>query len=267
MKRPIALAAALIAGALLRPVFVPTPARADDPEMDRLKARIAALERRSFGDPATQPPLDSSLTYLRGQRTDTPPGYTHQILSLISEVTAKQAYPWPLYIQITTAHDRGDAVGATARVTSTGDGWSSGFHAETFHDAGQGTTIGLNIEPHKKVEAGRSIGVNIQAVDWQMAGEAPPVTTIDEAINVQSAPKARFRDGLRFDKGSRGGRAIAIDGDWQTGIDLGSAPIALGGDDGVLLRFSPERRRLEVVARRTGKVVGTLSTDAKEHGL
>ncbi len=251
------LVVGLAAGFLLRTAT--TPAHADDDSMPRLQARVRELERRAFGDPATQPPLDSPVTYLRGQSKDTPPGHTTQILSLVSEVTAKQAFPWPLYIQLTSAHDRGDAVGATVRMTTTGDGWGSGFHSETFHDDGSGTTIGVNVEPHKRVATGRSIGVNIQAVDWAMHGKAPETTTIDEAINIQSAPKARFRDGIRFDHGSRGGRAIAIDGAWESGIQLGASPIDFGGDDGLRLTWNKETRRLEVRDRRSGGVVAILA--------
>ncbi|MFM7322395.1 MAG: hypothetical protein ACKO5K_12845 [Armatimonadota bacterium] len=259
LPKSCSLAVAVIAGFLLRTVIASPPAHADDDAITRLQSRVQALERRAYGDPANLPPLDSPITYLRGQSKDTPPGYTTQILSLVHEVTAKQAFPWPLYIQLTSAHDRGDAVGATVRMTTTGDGWGTGFHAETFHDAGAGTTIGVNIEPHKRVDSGRSIGVNIQAVDWAMQGKAPETTTIDEAINIQSAPKARFRDGIRFDAGSRGGRAIAIDGNWDSGIHLGASPIDFGGDDGVRLTWDPAARRLVVRDRRTGAVVATLA--------
>ncbi len=258
MRHFLPLAAAAFAGALIRPVFAPEPARADDPEIARLRERIAALERRQFGDPVPLPPLDSAITYRRGQEKDTAPGYTQQILSLIHDVKAKQAFPWPLYIQLTTAHDRGDAVGATVRLTGSGAGWSTGFHTETFHNAGTGTTIGVNIEPHKTVATGRSIGMNIQAVDWVMEGQAPPRTTIDEAINIQTAPKARFRDGLRFDEGSKGGRAIAIDGKWETGLDLGTAGIDFGGKDGVRLAWNTERKRVEFRDRQSGKVLSAV---------
>ena len=257
--QPAALLAAVALGALIRPWFAPPPAHADDARVERLEARLRVLERRGFGDPATQPPLDSPLVYLRGQTKDTPPGHTSQILSLVHEVTAKQAFPWPLYIQLASAHDRGDAVGATVRLTTTGDGWGTGFHTETFHDAGKGTTIGVNVEPHKRVDTGRSIGMNIQAIDWSMQGAAPPITTIDEAINLQCAPKARFRDGIRFDHGSRGGRAIAIDGQWETGLDLGMAPVDFGGKDGVRLAWNPAEKALEVRERGSGKVLGTLA--------
>ena len=253
---------AVLAGVLLRPVVAPAPASADQAEIERLKQRLAALERREFGDPATQPPLDSPLVYRRGQDTDTPPGATRQILSLIHEVKAKQAFPWPLYIQLTSAHDRGDAVGATVRLTTTGDGWGSGFHAETFHDAGKGTTIGVNVEPHKKVADGRSIGMNIQAVDWAMDGTTPPITVVDEAINIQTAPKARFNDGLRFDVGSKGRRAIAIDGNWETGLDLGSAAVDFGGKDGIRLAWNPARNRIEFIDRKTGTVLKSIASQS-----
>ena len=267
MKKALSLLVALVLGVLVRPLLAP----AQDPELAALRQRVAALEaaqaRRSFGDPATQPPLDSSLTYLRGQKTDTPPGHTQEILSLISEVTAKQAYAWPLYIQLTTAHDKGDAVGATTRIISTGAGWSTGFHTETFHDAGTGTTIGVNIEPHKKVEAGRSIGLNIQAVDWAMNSATPPLTTIDEAINIQTAPQARFATGLHFDTNSRGERAIGLDGNWRVGLDLGSAPLAFQHDDGISLRYVKAKQRLEFYETKSGRTLAYLPLNTKEHAL
>ena len=40
------------------------------------------------------PPLDSAVTWTRGQSADTPPGHTRELLSPISEVTAKQAFSW-----------------------------------------------------------------------------------------------------------------------------------------------------------------------------
>ena len=258
-------------GALLRPTLAPSPARADDAALQKLQERVAVLEaaqsRRTFDAPVNLPPLDSSVTWTRGQSADTPPGHTRELLSLISEVTAKQAFAWPLYIQLTTSHDRGDGVGATVRLTSTGDGWASGFHAETFHDSGKGTTIGVNVEPHKKVDNGRSIGVNIQAVDWAMAGVAPKLTTIDEAINVQSAEKARFLAGLRFDAGSRGERAIALDGDWKVGLDLGNSPLQLHHGDGIGMRFDARKQRLEFYDTKTGRTLGFLPRTAREHAL
>jgi hypothetical protein len=174
-------------------------------EVIELRKHIATLESpvlhtyEVFGDPAEQPPLDSSVIWMRGQRSSTPSGYTTQILSLISEISGDVSYPWPLYIQLKTSHNRGDADGVTVRLIKNGNGWGTAYHAETFHDAGNSSTIGVNIEAHQKVDEGRSIGLNIQSVDWQMDGSYRD-TTIDRAISIQSHPRAQWLTGVHFDE-------------------------------------------------------------------
>jgi len=70
-------------------------------EMDQIKLKLAQLstdplhKHEKFGDPATQPPLDSPVVWMRGQQQSTPAGYTTEILSLIHEVSADRSYPWP----------------------------------------------------------------------------------------------------------------------------------------------------------------------------
>src|SRR2546426_11973995 len=117
-----------------------------------LSQRVAALEqqlkqlqqaltdvthrRESFGDLATPPPLDSPVLWKRGQSTDL--NGTHEILSLVHEVTAKKSYPWPLFVQLKTLHDEGDGVGVCVNLIKGGAGWGSAYHADTFH-SGTGT--------------------------------------------------------------------------------------------------------------------------------
>jgi hypothetical protein len=110
-----------------------------------LTAQVKALARRNetWGDGlnVVQPPLDSPVIWMRGQKKSTGPSYTTEILSLIHEVTAKRSYAWPLYIQLKTAHDDGESAGGTVRVMKSGNGWVAGYHAETFHDKGNGSTL------------------------------------------------------------------------------------------------------------------------------
>jgi len=144
------------------------------------------------------------------------------------------------YIQLTTAHNEGDADGATVRLMKSGNGWATAYHAETFHDGGNGSTIGVNIEAHKKVDSGRSVGVNIQSVDWQIDGSTQDPTVVDRAISVQCHSKANFTTGLHFDETSKGMRALWIQGRWDVGIDTGDNCIRM--NRGAELCFDETRR-------------------------
>ena len=123
------------------------------------------------------PPLDVPVVWQRRHTQSGPPGATHGILALVAEATGDTSFPWPLYIQLTTSHNKGDAVGSTVRLTQLGNGWGAAFHTDVYHQ-GPSTSIGANIEITKKVDDGRAIGINIQSKGL----------TTDAAINIQTAP-------------------------------------------------------------------------------
>ena len=63
--------------------------------------------------------MDSPVVWSKQHDEDGQNG-THSVLALIQNETAATAFPWPLYIQLTTAHQMGDAVGAYVRLNKTG---------------------------------------------------------------------------------------------------------------------------------------------------
>lgn len=225
---------------------------------------------RNFDSPTTLPPLNSSVVYSRTLATSQLDcaGCTAQILSLVMDLkndSAKSAlFPWPLYIQLTTNHDRGDATGVNARVFDSGAGWSAGLHSEGIH-SGAGTSIGANIEQSNMSGGGRVIGLNVQATSGY-DGVKKNLWS-DEAVNIQSAPGSGWRIGLRFNGGSlgkgivfdaetTGKTAIEVGGSYERGIDLRGNSMVLGRggrivldeEENVVLLFNRTQRQIEIRA-------------------
>ncbi len=192
------------------------------------------------------PPLNSPIVWSRQHDEDGTVG-THQTLSIIQKETASHAFPWPLYIQLETEHDEGDAVGVYVRKNSTaGAGWSTAYHTDLYNTAAYtGTTIGANIEVVNPAKPNaRAIGVNVMARSdgGGLGGDA--------ALNVQGGS---WDHGIHFDIGSFGGTALKVDGTWDAGVDLngndlrlGCGRLVLGEDEGgeVALKYDPSRKRI-----------------------
>lgn len=236
--------------------------------------------RANFGSPVVNPPpLDVPVYWQRRHTVSGPPGHTHGILALVSEATGAESFPWPLYIQLTASHEKGDAVGSYVRLTKSGAGWGASFHTDLYH-SGTGTSVAANLEVTKRTDTGRAIGVNIQSKG----------TVTNEGINFQTAPGSgqagtwetalRFErgisgnraiwiegrwntaidvtgtavTGLHFDRASQGTRAIWIEGQWGTGIDLGSSSLAMSSGSRIFLdtqrrasiRFDPVANAIEL---------------------
>jgi hypothetical protein len=64
--------------------------------------------------------LDCPVVWTKQHDEDGQVG-THSILALIQNETAPNGFPWPLYVQLTTAHQMGDAVGVYVRLNKTGE--------------------------------------------------------------------------------------------------------------------------------------------------
>ncbi len=229
----------------------------------------AVAQAQNFGSPTILPPLNSSLVYsctLETSKSDCS-GCSAQIMSLVMELkndSSKSAvHPWPLYIQLRTNHDRGDAVGAYARMITSGAGWSAGLHSEGIH-SGTGTTIGSNIEQSNQSGRGRVIGLNIQAKSGY--ADVDKNNWSDEAINIQSDPRSGWKAGLKFnqvslekgivfDTGSSGKTAIDVAGRFERGLDLNGNTLVLGRGgkivldaEEVVLLFNKEARQIEIRA-------------------
>jgi hypothetical protein len=204
-------------------------------------------------DCAVVPPLDSAVVWSKQHDEDGQHG-THSTLALIQNETANQSFPWPLYVQLTTAHQQGDAVGAYIRMNKTGrvtgaagmkDPWQAAFHTDLGNSKdATGCSIGANIEitnPSPEVEA---IGVNCHMVEGHAYA----------AVLTQSGP---WDYGVLLQEGSHGGTGVKIDGNWShAGIHIENNDLRLGrgarvvfegtkGDE-VALTFNHELRRLEL---------------------
>lgn len=179
------------------------------------------------------PPLDSPIVWTRQHDEDGTIG-THQTLSIIQKETASHSFPWPVYIQLETEHNEGDAVGIYIRKNSTaGTGWSAAYHTDLYNTAAyRGTTIGANIEivnPAKPLA--RAIGINVLARNDNggLGGDA--------ALNIQNG----FWDhGIHFDVNSNGETALKVDGTWGAGLDLKGNSLLMAGGKVVLGEQSTE---------------------------
>jgi hypothetical protein len=198
------------------------------------------------------PPLDSAVTWAR-QHDEDGTAETHEMLSLIFNETGVNSYPWPVYIQLSTVHEHGDACGTYVRMLKNGgDGWAASYHTDLISGpTAGGVNIGTNIEITNPSPKLRAIGVNIQQED-QYA---------DAAINIQNnqdKASGPWTYGLHFDVGSRGKKAIQVDGTWSAGLDVGSNDImmnagtrlflASGDEAGVALRFNSKSKQLEILS-------------------
>ena len=225
--------------------------------------------RECFNDHGTDcavvPPLDAPVVWSKQHDEDGQHG-THSILALIQNETANESFPWPLYVQLTTSHHQGDAVGAYVRMNKTGhvdgpggmkDPWQAAFHTDLGNSKdATGCSIGANIEitnPSPDVEA---IGVNCHMVDGH--GYA--------AVLTQSGP---WDYGLLLQAGSHGGTGVKVDGNWShAGIHIENNDLRLGagarivfessaeeGGDEFALAFNPESRQLELSSPPTGELL------------
>jgi hypothetical protein len=231
------------------------------------------------------PPLNTPILFGRMTTNEIANG-TGNIMALIYEqgVSASPTYPWPLYVQLDSHHDRGDATGINTRYFSRGAGWGAVMHSEG-RAFSTGTVIGSNIEmaPMTGSEA-RIIGINVQAKNGN--GQDNPNIWSSHAINIQSGAGVGWNEGIRFDKNvhtvnaiyfdpnSWGQRAFYVDSaHYSVGVDTGATPVALGMHAGskvclestqqICVRFNQERHRIEFLNGDTslGYLDTTVSSD------
>jgi len=237
------------------------------PATRKVDPGIPLHTRETFSPRAPEvPPLDSSVTWSR-QHDEDGTFQTHEMLSLIFNETANKSYAWPVYIQLTTVHEQGDATGTYVRMhKDRGNGWAAAYHTDLMSGplAG-GCNIGANIEITNPSPNLRAIGVNIQQEDKYA----------DAAINVQNnelKESGPWTYGLHFDTGSHGKTAIQIDGSWSKGLDVGPNDIHMAagtrlylssgdekGDRAVALRFNVHRSQLEILCG--GSLIAFLPLD------
>jgi hypothetical protein len=199
------------------------------------------------------PPLDSSVVWAR-QHNEDGTAETHEMLSLIYNETGVNSFPWPVYIQLSTVHEHGDACGTYVRMLKNGgNGWAASYHTDLISGpTAGGVNIGTNIEITNPSPKLRAIGVNIQQED-QYA---------DAAINVQNnedKASGPWNYGIHFDVNSHGKKAIQVDGTWSAGLDVGSNDIFMdagtrlffASGEKVALRYNSESKQLEILAGDT----------------
>jgi len=173
-------------------------------------AQEPLFARQTFGLPVDQPVPFSLGAYWQRKLTQLAPDQIDLLLALDQQVDGGSGYPYTLGVRLDTAHTGGDAVGSYLLLHNRASGWAAAYHTDVYH-YGSGNSIGVNIEPRRQSPEGRVLGVNIQTRDL----------SVDEGINLQSGPGAGYTAGIRFDQGSFGQRAIAIDGEFEVGVDLG----------------------------------------------
>lgn len=234
----------------------------------------ALAQFMSFSSPsAAVPALDTSVRWDRVDPPGTGVGYTHQVVSLITEATQTNSYAWPLYIQLTGTNSpnatqaSSQSVGATVRAfnRSTGSPWLTGFHSEVFHGkdglngatiAAKGTSILYNGELTTYTGSGTTIGLNLQ-------NTGSSTTPGSHAINIQPGQRG-WMNGIHFDSGAVGNIGINFDAArYNMGIDLGDNSVRMNANQrmylerfgSVYLQFNSSTNRVEIV--RSGTVVAS----------
>ncbi|MBO9872689.1 MULTISPECIES: hypothetical protein [Xanthomonas] len=219
--------------------------------------------------PVSSPALDTSVRWGRRDTSNVGPGYTNEILSLISESDQQNSYSWPLYIQLNaTTHpnatqDSSQSVGATVRAfqRSTGSPWLAGFHSELFHGydgiaernvATNGTSILFNGELTSYTNGGSTIGLNL----LNTPGSSVAGT---HAIQIQPGTHG-WQNGIHFDSGALGNVGINFDqSTYNMGIDLGDNSLRMNANQRIIfekygsvyLRYNSASDKVELVKKGT----------------
>jgi len=103
-------------------------------------------------------------------------------------------------------------------------------------------------------------------------------TTIEEAINIQSDPRAQWKIGIHFDQGSKGTRAVRIEGEFVVGIEMGNNSIRMNKGAELIfeetgrfyVKYNPATDRIEFHNRtdaQNDKIIGYIRAGAPEHEL
>jgi hypothetical protein len=198
-------------------------------------------EKREINDPGYVALTDPQLAALNLSQTA-----TTSTLTLIHESLRQVANPWAFSTVLTTTHQAGEACGYFSRIKNYGGkngSWAAGLHSETFTRGPSGSTIGVNVEAHQETGTGRVIGVDIHAVGWDLLDlgngtlattiTTPKPTLLSEAINIHGSSKGAWNTGVHFTPNEAGAptgnKAIWIEGQWTTGLDMGSNNMIMAG--------------------------------------
>ncbi len=220
-------------------------------------------------------PVNSPIDFKRFNNVPNAPGAgdTHSVLSVqsVNDVEGQTSFAWPLLVKLTTNHASGDGDGVTVQLHHGGSGtasWATGYHVDGYHE-GLGTTIGSNIEMINGVagSSGDTIGLNVQSKAYQAT----------DGLRIQTAPLAGapeytggwwngirlmgdaasgngwFDTGINLDAATKGRRGIWLQGQFETGIDLGNNNIRMNGGtkinleqtSQIALKYNPSLNRIE----------------------
>ena len=204
---------------------------------------------------------------------------THDVVGVYGESHGLGAPPSVAALR-RSAHESRSRVGRSvtiSRASATGGArWAASFHTDTIA-SGTGHDDQVNIEP-TPMAAGRVIGLNIQTTSHKASLRRAARTN----VNIQSGPGMTYGDGVLFDGAacgtgirfrptSHGARAIAIEGSYPVGMNLGgSAPHACRYAYPARGRAAPSRwsrtRAGRSSSRNRSRVLGYIVTDATASG-
>jgi len=243
------------------------------PAIAHANSTVPVYTAMDFG-PGTvsAPPLSTDLVYTRTDPSGVGPGFTNEILSLISENSQINSYSWPLYIQlgVTTAtaatQSSSQSCGASVRLfnSSAGSPWAVGFHSELHHGgrsdgtihSTNSTSIGYNLELNRAAGGGTAIGMEL----LNTSGSTYPGTY---GINIDGSWSTGIRLGGNPLTASptvggaaptplAGSTAIKIEAPYETGLDLGPNHLRLQHGQKIIL--DSEHQVWLTYNRTSGKV-------------
>jgi len=246
-------------------------------------------------DPERYALVNAPLDYRRFNDAENPDGrgFTHTLMSLQHQNHVEPdslSFPWTLFINLDTDHDRGDGVASIVNLHHRGSGWAAGYHVDGFAWA-DGTVLGNNVEMSDYAgEGAYTVGVNIQNKafrgDIGMQVQVGPIPDTHRfwqpgmdgswqtGIKLSGTPEfAEFHTGIELGPNTNGRRGIWLRGDYQAGIDMGDndlflnagAVIQLAGSQAVGLKFNPDQQRLEFISNN--QVIAFLPVESRNVDL
>lgn len=246
------------------------------------------------GDPERFPPVNAPLDYRRFNEAGNPGGiaFTHSLMSLQHQnnlAPGSFSFPWTLFINLDTNHDRGDGVASYLRLHNRRDGWATGSHVDAIAH-GQGTTLGTNVETIDRYGDAFIVGMNVQNKGfigdvgmqiqtgplprshpwWQPGMNGGWETGIRLAGHSRSG---HYGTGIELGRRTTGNRGLWIRGDFNTGIDLGGndlrmaagSRLELSYDGTVAMRYNAHRGHIQFLNGE--EVIAFLDIEARDRGL
>lgn len=247
------------------------------------------------GDPERYAPVNAPLDYRRFNEAENPDGrgFTHTLMSLQHQNDLEPgalSFPWTLFINLDTNHDRGDGVGSIINLHNRGKGWATGYHVDSFA-WNEGTTLGSNIEMlDMSGEMAYTVGMNIQnkafrgdiglqvqvgpLADTHPLWQAGMDGSWQTGIKLSGQPGfAHFNTGIELGENTTGDRGVWLRGKYRIGVDIGDndlrmnagSAIELAGDQAIGLRFNDQQQRIEFVSGN--QVIAFLPSTSRDVNL